>query len=147
MKIRTFSGTHDWHSSVLNDADADQHTASLIIQNIELGRCPRCEGPLPEDRYAPAGSRITKCRSIPICSRCGSDEADQCVDRRLSPASAWPVDRVELDRQRQAREASAVRITVSLDDVFTNTIDGAHSILPMQHNTGGWAQYGRPPAG
>ena len=39
MTIRTFSGTHDWHSVVLIDTDADeQGTADDIIQDIEAGR-------------------------------------------------------------------------------------------------------------
>jgi hypothetical protein len=54
--VRTFSGTHDWHPSVLNDTDAaEQGNADEIIENIEHGVCPRCEGPLPTMPEYPAG--------------------------------------------------------------------------------------------
>ena len=79
--LRTFSGTHSWHSSVLNDTDAyEEGNADEIIDNIESGRCPRCERPLPQPPEWPAGSRITACRSIPICGRCGSDEVYEQLD-------------------------------------------------------------------
>lgn len=42
MTIHTFSGTHPFHPSVLNDTDADeQGNADQIIEDIEAGRCPR----------------------------------------------------------------------------------------------------------
>ena len=147
MSIRSFSGTHVWHSSVLNDTDADKPTAERIVHNIESRRCPRCEGPLREE--FPAGSRITKCRSIPICSPCGSDEADQCTTRELSPASAWPVDRAEIEKRRRENEAREVRILGVNPDGFLVTELGVVRLRmpPPQFNTGGWAQYGRPPIG
>jgi hypothetical protein len=41
--VRSFSGTHDWHPSVLNDTGADEEgNADQIIEDIESGRCPRC---------------------------------------------------------------------------------------------------------
>ena len=74
-ELHSFSGTHSWHPTVLLDTDAHEAgTADDIIDNIAAGRCPRCEGPLPDPPEFPAGSRITQCRSIPICGRCGSDE-------------------------------------------------------------------------
>ena len=110
MNVRSFSGRHDWHSSVLNDTDADKSTADRIIHNIESSRCPRCEEPLATK--IPAGSRITDCRSIPICTSCRSDEAQQCTRRglSLSPASAWPLDRKELEQRRKERDAKKVRV-------------------------------------
>ena len=147
MNIRTFSGVHDWHDSVLNDTDADKMAADRIIESVESGRCPRCERPLPQP--FPAGSRITRCRSIPICSECGSDEAEQCARRglSLSPASRWPINRDEIDNRREAGAANAAD-TLMLN-LERSIVTGSRVIpvMPPQNNTGGWAQYGLPPVG
>jgi hypothetical protein len=99
VSIRTFSGTHEFDPTVLVDTDADeQGTADEIVWNIERGICPRCEGPLPTMPEYPAGSRITKCRTIPICGPCGTDECFEQLDRArrigwgLSAAGEWPID-------------------------------------------------------
>jgi hypothetical protein len=106
--IRSFSGTHDWHQTVLVDTDADNEgNADDIIWNIEHSRCPRCEGPLPQPPEYPAGSRITACRSIPICGRCGEDEGFELMDAMfarnefggISSASCWPIPRDEIDER------------------------------------------------
>jgi hypothetical protein len=140
-EIRTFSGTHDFHPTVLADTDADDGGGSAddIIWNIEHGICPRCEGPLPTMPEYPAGSRITKCRTIPICNRCGTDEAyEQCDAAKgigyggISSASCWPLPIEEIDerRERCMREGHLVAVHV---DRITNP-----------RNTGGWNQYGQP---
>src|SRR6516165_3331712 len=106
MEILTFSGTHPWSPSVLMDTDADEYTAECIVENIEAGRCPRCEGPLPTMPEYPAGSRITRCRSIPICGPCGSDEVYEQLDLAqgipwggLSAAGCWPIWWEEIDER------------------------------------------------
>jgi len=147
MTIRTFSGTHDWHSVVLIDTDADeQGTADDIIQDIEAGRCPRCWGPLPTMPEYPAGSRITACRSIPICGRCGSDEVFEQLDGAaglgwgLSSAGCWPllIDDIE---ERRARYMQQMKPAILTTDGQMITDEGVAPVV-IPFNTGGWAQYG-----
>jgi hypothetical protein len=108
MTIRTFSGTRDWHPSVLADTDAaGALNAEMIIDDIKNGRCPRCWGSLPTPPEFPAGSRITTCRSIPICGRCGSDEVHEALDGlSISTAASWPlpVEEIEARRKRHPQE-------------------------------------------
>jgi hypothetical protein len=139
MTIRTFSGTHDWDPTVLNDTDADEYggDADDIIWNIEHGLCPRCERPLPTMPEFPAGSRITKCRTIPICGRCGSDEVYEALDAvkglgygGISAASCWPLPVEEIDERRERYMREGRLATVHVDRT-TNP-----------RNTGGWNQYG-----
>jgi hypothetical protein len=152
MSIRTFSGTHDWHPSVLIDTDADeQGNADDIIWNIEHGRCPRCEGPLPTMPEYPAGSRITKCRSIPICGRCGGDEVYEQADGRLgigwglSSAGEWPLS-IEDIEERRDRYQSQMTLAILTGDGHLISEDGVGQVI-NPCNTGGWAQYGGPERG
>lgn len=145
--LRTFSGTHSWHSSVLNDTDAyEEGNADEIIDNIESGRCPRCERPLPQPPEWPAGSRITACRSIPICGRCGSDEVYEQLDGAqgygwgLSSAGCWPIPVDEID-ERRARYQQQAKPAILTADGHLVTKDGSTPVT-NPCNTGGWAQYG-----
>jgi hypothetical protein len=139
--MHTFSGTHDWHPSVLIDTDADEHgNADFIIESIESGRCPRCEGSLPAPPEYPAGSRITQCRSIPICGPCGSDEAYEAIDGGISSAGCWPIDRAEISERRSRREQQMVT-AIFTGDGHLVTQDGSTPVV-IPGNTGGWAQYG-----
>lgn len=141
--IRTFSGTHDWDPSALIDTDADEE---YIVWNIENGRCPRCEGPLPTMPEYPAGSRITQCRSIPICGRCGSDEVYEQSDGRggigwgLSSAGDWPLYAEDIE-ERRARYEQQMSPAILTGDGHLITEDGAAPVI-NPCNTGGWAQYG-----
>ena len=145
----SFSGTYEWHPSVLVDTDADEYDAEMIVWNIERGHCPRCEGPLPHLPEYPAGSRVTACRSIPICGPCGSDEAHQQVDLAmgtgygLSAASEWPVY-VDDINERQARHEQRMQPAI-LHDGHLLSVEGVTPVI-NPHNTGGWAQYGGAPA-
>ncbi|HME79333.1 MAG TPA: hypothetical protein VKI00_27845 [Mycobacterium sp.] len=143
-KIYTFSGTHAWHPSVLNDTDVDEGgDADQIIWDIENGFCPRCDRPLPQGRELPAGSRVTACRSIPICGPCGSDEVHEALDGGISGPSWWPIPVEEIDERRERFERHAARgfMTAGPDGAVVITEDGAAPVInPM--NTGGWAQYG-----
>jgi hypothetical protein len=105
----TLSGTHAWDPTVLVDTDADEEgTADEIIWNIEHGRCPRCEGPLPTLPEYPAGSRITECRSIPICGRCGSDEVYEAIfNGWISSAGCWPLPQAEIEERRARARAQS----------------------------------------
>lgn len=139
--IHAFSGTHPWHPSVLADTDADEAgTADDIIEAIESGRCPRCEGPLPVPPEFPAGSRITKCRSIPICGPCASDEAlEQCELGYISSAGCWPLDPAVIEDRKNRCESRASTAIISGDTLISD--EGATPVVNPR-NTGGWAQYG-----
>jgi hypothetical protein len=144
---RTFSGTHDFDPTVLVDTDADeQGTADDIIWNIGNGRCPRCEGPLPTAPEFPAGSRITACRSIPICGRCGADETFEAFDAvtgngfGISGASCWPLPVEEIE-ERRARHHRQMKPAIITGDGHLVTEDGSTPVI-NPCNTGGWAQYG-----
>jgi hypothetical protein len=142
MEIRSFSGTHGWHPIVLLDTDAHEaETAEEIIYNIESGRCPRCDGPLPTPPEYPAGSRVTACRSIPICGRCGSDEVDEQLSTGLSSPGCWPIPLAEIEARR-AQWEGALKAAILSGDTLIND-DGAEPITLINPcNTGGWAQYG-----
>ncbi|GAB5895886.1 hypothetical protein OKHIL_16930 [Mycolicibacterium mageritense] len=140
MTIRSFSGTHAWHPTVLADTDAHEAgTADDIIEDIESGCCPRCEGPMPQLPEFPAGSRITKCRSIPICGRCGSDEVYEQCSSGLSSAGCWPVPVEEIEARKTYFEAGMSVAILSGDTVISD--DGTTPVV-NPCNTGGWAQYG-----
>jgi hypothetical protein len=140
MEIRSFSGTHPWHPTVLLDTDAHEAgTADDIIENIESGRCPRCEGPLPTLPEFPAGSRATLCRSIPICGRCGGDEVYEQLSCGISSAGCWPVPVEEIEERRAYFEGKDTVAILSGDVLITD--DGAVPIVNPR-NTGGWAHFG-----
>jgi hypothetical protein len=147
MEIHSFSGTHAWHPTVLLDTDAyDDGNADEIIYNIEHGQCPRCERALPEPPEFPAGSRVTLCRSIPICGRCGSDEAyEQWAGAQggygLSSAGEWPIPTADID-ERRARYEQQMTPAILTGDGHLITEDGAAPIV-NPCNTGGWAQVDR----
>ena len=147
MTIRTFSGTHAFDPTVLVDTDADEHgTAEQIVEDINDGRCPRCWGPLPTMPEFPAGSRITKCRSIPICGRCGCDEVREQVDADagigwgLSSAGEWPISNDYIEERRTRHERLMKPATMTADGLLI-TDDGVFPVI-NPCNTGGWAQYG-----
>lgn len=139
--MRSFSGIHEWDPTVLADTDADEAgTADGIIEAIESGLCPRCERPLPTlPEYPPAGSRVTQCRSIPICGQCGSDECYEQWSGGLSSAGCWPIPVEEMKERKDHFESRATVAILSSESLITDT--GA---IPVVNpcNTGGWAQYG-----
>lgn len=148
MSIHTFSGTHPWHPSVLADTDADADAggnADNIIDDIENGTCPRCWGALPQLPEYPAGSRITECRSIPICGPCGGDEFYEILDCLtgngfgLSAASCWPLSWEEIEERRSRYERQMTPAILTGDQLITK--DGVGQVINPR-NTGGWAQYG-----
>jgi hypothetical protein len=134
VSIRSFSGVRAWDAAALNDTDADPATAAKIIDNIALEHCPRCEGPLPKAPDLPAGSRITRCRTIPICSQCGSEEAEDFMaafrgsGKGMLAASEWPVQPINL--RADGFEEAAARVPLY------------PTAARNPHSTGGWVQYG-----
>jgi hypothetical protein len=136
--IRTFSGTHDFDPTVLADTDApEQGNADEILWDIWHGICPRCTGPLPAMPEYPAGSRITHCRTIPICGRCGTDEAYEQHDATmglgygLSSAGCWPVERTRIDERRERYMSQATLAVIDVNSITS------------PRNTAGRAQYGK----
>jgi hypothetical protein len=142
--IETFSGTRPFHPTVWADTDADDagdDHAAYLTELIESGRCPRCVGPLPTMPEYPAGSRITHCRSIPICGPCGSDEAYESMGQwGMSAASEWPVDVEDIEQRRVFFEATATIGILTIKDGLPRIIteDGASDVINPR-NTGGWA--------
>lgn len=126
--IRTFPSAffdgHPFDATVLLDTDVDAGgDASAIIWNIEHGWCPRCEDPLPDLPEFPAGSRITACRSIPICRRCGQDEAFEGMDADegtgdgISGASYWPIAVEEIEERAARWYRRGKLMTIALDEL------------------------------
>ncbi len=165
-KMYTFSGTHPFDPTVLVDTDADESQADQIVWDIEHGRCPRCEDLLPTGREFPAGSRITRCRTIPICRSCGVDEGYEAEDTRAgigygySPASYWPVSVDEIIGRRIRFERDMRPAILSPGEDRENRIgspawrrkyqliteDGATPVTIINPcNTGGWAEFGGAP--
>jgi hypothetical protein len=145
MLVRTFSGTRDWQPSVLADTDAiEALNADGIIEDIESGRCPRCWGPLPTPPDFPTGSRITNCRSIPICGRCGNDEVHEALDGLgISSAGSWPLPEEEIEERRERYRHLQTTFAILTGDGQLITEDGSTRVI-NPCNTGGWLQYGNP---
>jgi hypothetical protein len=109
--------------------------ARALIEMIKRSVCPRCAGPLPNE-CAAAGSRVTRCRCIPICSRCGTEEAFLL----MSPWQ-WPLsseDQEDILETIRGQMKPAI-LDIAGEVVFT---DGAHSPLQSRPHPGGWAEYG-----
>lgn len=148
--VQSFSGTHEFHPTVWADPDVgleDPGQADLLTDLIESGRCPRCEGPLsPLPHWLPAGSRLTRCRSIPICGPCGTDEVYEQLDAAtgigwgLSWADMWPIAHEEIE-ERRTRRMSQTKPAILAGDGRLIAEDGSPQIVDPR-NTGGWAQYG-----
>ncbi len=118
--------------------------AAKIVGLLAVGTCPRCHGPLPDGApELPAGSRLTRCRCIPICGPCGTDEGDMQIlgQTATSPAWKWPVSKGWMTRRRKAAAAKG-RVSEGMivgDSLLTD--DGV-SQFTNPRNSGGWAQYG-----
>jgi hypothetical protein len=159
VSVESFSATHPFRPACLrgcveerwrlvdlsvvrwDDADDDYVTdiTARLVEHIDAGRCPRCDGPLlpadADDRTRPAGSRITLCRCVPVCSACGFDEA---FDLRWP--DVWPVDRNEQEERRRAIVAGARPAVL---DVDAGVVLDDYGVTPIKRtSTGGWAEYG-----
>lgn len=145
--MRSFSGVHEFGPDILLDTDADPDQADEIVWNVEHGFCPRCEGKLPKPPEYPAGSRITRCRSIPICGRCGGDEAlEGEYEGAISAASCWPLRSENITaREEQAARDSEVVTGILLDDSIITT--SGVSPIRLREHPGGWAEFGSPQEG
>lgn len=72
--IVSFSGAHPFRPSCLADLGMVMDEVAEITLAVDAGDCPRCGASLPENCLA-AGSRMTRCRCVPVCGECGTDEA------------------------------------------------------------------------
>jgi len=133
---RTFSGVHPFRPVCLRDlivrshaeqdapppADAAIWQTVKLVRMIDRGDCPRCARALGDETH-PAGSRVTPCRCIPVCSGCGSHEA--FTRGHLNDPAIWPMT-AEMMREAGKRPARS-----SLPP----------GQVPVQ-GTGGWLAHG-----
>jgi hypothetical protein len=136
MAAESFSGCHPFRPSCLakamhdnwmgvyDDAVAVERLARFV-DHIDAGRCPRCR----EDAPYSAGSRMTDCRCIPICSTCGTHE----VWYPWGPSS-WPIDRYDIEVELEEIHDNAEMVLLNISTLKV----ALESAAP----TGGWAQHG-----
>lgn len=130
--MRTWSGQHPftpeclrtaYESAVVGrpDLPSPNDFVAQVLAAVEAGCCPRCSGPLcpPEGSQDIAGgSRVAKCRCVPICPQCSTREGlGPGMD--LPPGTLiefpfWPGDG---ERERVAFEAA---LNASLMPFFVN---------------------------
>lgn len=94
-----------------------QRALAKAVETIDVGLCPRCQDPLPTGNVLPAGSRVTQCRCVPICGRCGEVEALDPTDpigwpREVTDGSAvaaltWSPGKLEEYRPIVSRPGAA----------------------------------------
>ncbi len=135
--MRSFSGTHDFRPSCLLaaliedlagdvegattlQAHAEAQLESLVAM-LEAQACPRCGAELAHEQFN-AGSRITSCRCIPVCSQCGGSEAST-----LASPVEWPL----------TDQTHAVRLRRQ-----TYVVDGAGNVRARPRFPGGWLEFG-----
>lgn len=156
VAIDSFSGTHlydidcvktsvelDWiDQDVFDDARLDELSSSWarrVNRAVTESTCPRC-GDKFDEHLVPAGSRVTICRCIPICSACGEDEAFQeMLNNEISRVWQWPVSKSARTRRKNKVMANGRLATMVGDQVLSK--DGVTRIKPRPH-PGGWAEYG-----
>lgn len=125
---------------------AGQSFAADVTAKIDSGICPRCSGPLPTGNIFPAGSRLTRCRCIPICDRCGSDEVYELVSRtgRLSGVWQWPVGKSAITRRRNKFKAQCTPASIVADGHGGGVVldDEGVTQIKLRPNPGGWLEFG-----
>lgn len=154
---RSFSGTHEYRPDCVQAiaeltavtdfgwtnpdriARSGRHWAETVTGFVESGRCPRCKGAMPID-YPGAGSRLTTCRCIPICSACGADEAWYPM-----PIWRWPTSRSAMSRRRNkvyANSSVKAGILSSSGDSLTVITEDGSTPVKLRPHPGGWAEFG-----
>ena len=156
--IRTFSGMHAFRQSCLRfeierglndeaqagngdvdeiESDADEIEEQLLAL-IETEKCPRCEGGYQE-KEIPSGSRVSACRCIPVCWRCGRQEPHV-----LWAPNAWPIGQdIAAFIDTQLAQGMKPAMLVRGSDGTTKLLheDGVGDV-DMTPSTGGWLQFG-----
>lgn len=147
--MRSFSGLHEFTPDILLATQVHDDTAASIVESVELGYCPRCEGAMPKPPELPAGSRITRCRSIPICGRCGVDESNEAYfDGWISGADDWPIppdEREAREKKMQDMIDRAAPLTMTIHSDRTHVL-GEHGVTELRGRAhpGGWAEFTTP---
>lgn len=155
-KIRSFSGAHTFDLQCFvaaigvvkkrdgqEDRDWPLAKATTLAELIRDGTCPRCTGPL--DLEFCAGSRTTTCRCVPICPRCGSDEAFQGgLSAGLAPVWLWPLRGSSITRRANLVAAKAgPPVAASIETTSMKILtDTGVSDFAFRPHPGGWAEYG-----
>jgi hypothetical protein len=157
----SFSGVHEFRVACLREAVTlayredeveDRRADDLlegIIEGIREGRCPRCGGDYKADEI-PAGSRLTACRCVPVCTDCGRNEAWNHFNDWFTPPGYWPIGSdSEASRRRDAGVEPLPDLAVSTTEAFLDaasgaliSLEGGEGIVNITPRTGGWAELG-----
>jgi hypothetical protein len=157
MTIQSFSGAHPYRPQCVIDVIANEwleygldvtkratEMAVTITVKIDAGTCPRCNGVLDLDMCA--GSRATRCRCVPICGRCGSDEGNQTIlGTGMSQAWRWPLRKGDITRRRNKVDAmgeTVIALMVPGDGALSMLTEDGVSQVKMRPNPGGWLEFG-----
>jgi hypothetical protein len=139
---RSFSGTHEFFPQCLAELlDEEPEQINNIRKDIEAGCCPRCWGALPSPPVSPAGSRVTRCRCVPICGPCGEHEAMGLVH-----PGDWPLEpddvRDELEEWYRQAETTTGIITGGPDGAPVLITEQGATTPKLRPHSGGWAEFG-----
>ena len=174
MTTQSFSGSHPFRPACLvaahmasmegeyNDPEEGREEAiefaAARVPAIDAGRCARCDVSLADGEF-PAGSRVTDCRCIPICSCCGRAEAFTGIAMAsiggpkgrsllplIAPVCYWPVDHGE----QEAGVAAIMGRAVEREGFVASGSDGSSLLvseegvaqLQFREHSGGWAEVG-----
>lgn len=90
------------------------HAYVALVNDIDDGRCPRCQGPLTVEGEMPEGSRVTSCRCIPLCAACSDCETSERAVGGHSSVLDWYASRaVRYDLERDLEVIAEHRGTQS----------------------------------
>jgi hypothetical protein len=142
--IQSFSGAHPFrpqclvegclHATSPTNLERGIAIAQVLVESIDSRSCPRCGAALPTRPELPAGSRVTSCRCIPICGRCGQHEAFEGFlkgDRyAVTPPTRWPIRQGIISRDVNRLQKNSTPSTITLND-----------LRPADSLTG-WAEFG-----
>jgi hypothetical protein len=105
------------------------HALVGLLHDIDHDACPRCQGPLRSSPgEAPAGSRVTSCRCIPICPECEARESKEAQIGAVYPVFDWYHDReVRADVERDLAELEGTGRSFVVD--LTSFDDREHPVV------------------
>ena len=148
----SFSGAHPFRPQCLLDAfgnpDDDLLTDVIrLIEGVDRGECPRCRGPLPQAPGLPAGSRLTRCRCIPVCGPCGDHEGIPASWRANYIGAevddlGWLIDPAEREEERAAFYAAHPPQPAILGPAGVLVTEDGAGPIAGRPRPGGWAEFG-----